>query len=132
MTIYVFGNEDDQIDSLAPKIATKLGDSAGVIFKFIPPNGDIPTPENKKVNILDTVYGIDKVTLITEKELNKLIPSPRTTAHDYDLSFQLKYLIKIGMLEKVNIIGLPAENEVDYDLIHSIFKKLVAQDIQGS
>ena len=131
MTIFVFGNQDHFEDSLALLVSKKIN-IPDISFEIIPPNDDLPTPDSKSVTILDTVYGIDKITLITEKDLDKIIPSPRTTAHDYDLSFQLKYLLKLGKLEKINIIGLPYEGSVDYDLIHSILRKLVAQDIQGS
>jgi hypothetical protein len=76
--------------------------------------------------------GIDEVTLLTEKDIDKLIISPRTTTHDYDLGFQLKYLTKIGRLKNIFIIGLPQNGHIDYDLIHSILRKLVAHDMQGS
>jgi hypothetical protein len=48
------------------------------------------------------------------------------------LGFQIKYLKKIGKLGKVTIVGLPMQGELDYLRIQSIFKKLVAQEMQGS
>ena len=53
-------------------------------------------------------------------------------AHDFDLPFQLRYLKKLGKLGTVTVIGIPQEGEVDHLLIKSIFRKLVAQDMQGS
>jgi hypothetical protein len=132
MIIYVFGNQDHPKDNLAFKISEKLSDIENVSFKSVSPNDDLPIPENKNLYILDTVMGIDEVTLLTEKDIDKLLLSPRTTTHDYDLGFQLKYLSKIGRLKKIFIIGLPINGKVDYDLTHSILRKLVAQDIQGS
>ena len=132
MKMYVFGNPDHPSDSLALKVSKKLNKFPGILFEFINPNADIPISSDKQINILDSVMGIEKVTLFSEKDIDKLILSPRTTAHDYDLGFQLKYLTKIGRLKKVNIIGLPMMGKVDYDLIHLILRKLVAQDIQGS
>lgn len=132
MNILVFGNKDHPTDNLAFKVSKKITSSPGVTFILIDPNDDLPVPENKELFILDTVIGIDKVTLFTEKDIDKMLLSPRTTAHDYDLGFQLKYLKKIGRLRKISIIALPVSGEIDYDLIHSILRKLVAQDIQGS
>ena len=132
MTIHVFGNQDLPEDSLAFTVSNKFRDFPGIIFRTIKPNEDLPLPEDKKLYLLDTVMGLDKVSILTEKEIDKLIISSSTTAHDYDLGFQLKYLRKIGKLDKFTIIGLPMNGDLDYDLINSIFKKLVAQDIQGS
>lgn len=132
MTIYVFGNQDLNEDALSFLVSKKFKNLPGIIFRTIKPNEDLPLPNDKKLYILDTVMGLDKVTLLTEKEIDRLILSRSTTAHDYDLGFQLKYLRKIGKLEKFTIIGLPMNTDLDYDLINSIFKKLVAQDMQGS
>ncbi|HEX9007839.1 MAG TPA: hypothetical protein VF837_01100 [Patescibacteria group bacterium] len=132
MTIYVFGNQDLSEDALPFLVSKKFKNLPGIIFRTIKPNEDLPLPNDKKLYILDTVVGLDKVTLLTEKEIDRLILSRSTTAHDYDLGFQLKYLRKIGKLEKFTIIGLPMNTDLDYDLINSIFKKLVAQDMQGS
>ena len=65
------------------------------------------------------------------KKMRIVLP-PRNSVHDFDLGFQLKYLKKLGKLGKVTIIGLPQTGEIDYDSIHSILRKLVAQDMQGS
>lgn len=127
MFIYVFGNPDEVCDNRVFEIIKHFPQYS---FKFVPPNADLPLKSN--LIILDTVYGLPAPTLLTEKNIDQLISSPRTTAHDYDLGFQLKYLRKLGKLDKVNIIGIPPEGELDYNLIHSIFKKLIAHDIHGS
>lgn len=132
MKLFVFGNEDHQQDSLAITVSKKINPIDGVDIILINPNDDLPTDDTKSVYILDLVMGIDKITLITEKDLDKFTLSPRNSAHDYDLGFQLKYLSKIGKLNRISIIGLPENREIDYDLIHSILRKLVAQDMQGS
>jgi hypothetical protein len=132
MKLLVFGNEDHETDNLAIEVSQKLTPIANIELINIKPNGDLLVGESKSVYILDTVLGIEEVTLITESNLDKFILSPRNSAHDYDLGFQLKYLTKIGKLKKITIIGLPANRNIDYDLIHSILRKLVAQDIQGS
>jgi hypothetical protein len=82
--------------------------------------------------ILDTVQGIRDVTLIEGDEIERFVMSPRGTAHDFDLAFQLRYLRKLGKLGDVTVIGVPQEGGVDYLRIQSILRKLVAQDMQGS
>ena len=132
MNILVFGNPDYPQDNVAIEVSEKLSDIPSISFQYINPNSDLPVSENKCIYILDTVMGINTITLFTDKDIDKLVLSPRTTTHDYDLGFQLKYLSKIGRLKSVHIIGLPYKGKVDYVLVRSILRKLVAQDIQGS
>lgn len=132
MDLLVFGNPDVEGDELAISVSEKLPAIKGLTIKIIKPNDDIPLEDNKNLYVLDTVIGIDQVTLITENDLDKFVLSPRNSAHDYDLTFQLKYLSKIGKIDKISIIGIPVSGKIDYDLIQSILRKLVAQDIQGS
>jgi Ni,Fe-hydrogenase maturation factor len=135
MKVYVFGNKDMQADNLAFEVAEKLKNTIKDIeFVEIKPNEDLPFASEgggESVIILDTVEGINNVTLFDD--LDKFILPPRSSVHDFDLSFQLKYLKKIGKLNcPVIIIGLPMQSKVDYFLIQSILRKLVAHDIQGS
>ena len=130
MKIYVLGNEDMEMDRGAMEVVKKLKKINNIDFIFIKPNEDLPAEDF--LTLIDTVVGLTEVTLLTEKDLDKLIILGRVTAHDYDLGFQLKYLKKIGKLKKVRIIGLPAEGIIDYERIQSILRKLVAQDMQGS
>lgn len=132
MVIYVFGNPDVTEDKIAFEVADKLKKTPGLEFIFVKPNEDLPFIGENHPVILDAVQGINNVTLINETHLDKLIISKSSTVHDFDLGFQLKYLTKLGKLKKLSIIGLPQFGEIDYDLIHSILRKLVVQDMQGS
>jgi Ni,Fe-hydrogenase maturation factor len=133
MNVYVFGNEDYAEDNTVFKVINKLGKTInGLQFIYVKPNEDLPFVGEKNVVILDTVQGINKVEIINEQDLDKLIVNRSTTAHDYDLGFQLKYLKKLGKIEKITIIGLPQNGKIDYDFIQSILRKFVAQDMQGS
>lgn len=132
MKVFVFGNKDHEEDKLSFVVVKKLGKIKGIEFVEVKPNQDLPFVGSETVVMIDVVMGIDEVKLITESEIDKLVLPPRNSAHDYDLGFQLKYLLKLGKLNKIRIIGLPMNGNVDYDSIHSIFKKLVAQDMQGS
>jgi hypothetical protein len=130
MTVYVFGNPDVDLDSAATT-ATKLLQKrlSHINFKFIPPNADVSFDTAHPV-ILDVIADLKKITVLTN--LDQIIPPPRTTVHDFDLGFQLKYLKKIGQINGATIIGLPQNQKINYLRIQSILRKLVAQDIQGS
>lgn len=133
MKIYVLGNEDISFDNAAIKAAKQLeNDFKEVNCVFVKPNEDVPFVNEKNVLILDVVSGINKVEYIDDIDVDVFKLSPRYSAHDFDLNFQLRYLKKINKLGKVSIIGLPLGKSPDYSSIHSIVKKLVAQDIQGS
>ena len=133
MKVYVFGNIDVPEDNQAIIAAKNLKNKNPEInFIFISPNEDVPFVGEPKVVILDAVQGIDQVELIAGSNLEKLLISPRTSVHDFDLGFQLKYLKKLGKIGEVFIIGLPMQGEIDYLRIQSILRKLVAHDMQGS
>ena len=133
MNVYVFGNEYVAEDKRAIEVARELQDTVeGISFILVDPNEDLRFVDEPQVVLLDTVQGIQDVVLVDGDELNGLILSPRGSVHDFDLAFQLKYLKKLGKLGEVTIIGIPQEGEVDYLLIKSILRKLVAQDMQGS
>ena len=133
MKVYVFGNQDVEEDKAAFDAVRELeGVFKGVTFVIVKPNEDLPFVGEEKIVILDTVAGISEVRLITGADLDKIVLPPRGTVHDFDLGFQLKYLKKLGKLGEIMIIGLPQGKETDYLSIHSILRKLVAQDMQGS
>lgn len=133
MKVYVFGNEDITQDNLAFKAVSKLQNKfKNIDFVKVLPNKDLPFTNKKNVVIMDTIAGIDKVTVFDETDLDKLVLSPRTSVHDFDLGFQLQYLKKIGKLGSIKIIGLPQGKKINYNLLNSILRKLVAQDIHGS
>ena len=133
MKIYVFGNEDLDFDNTAILVAKKLEKTIeNCDFIYIKPNQDLPFVGEEEVVIMDTIEGIEDITVINNNQVKNISLEKRTTAHDFDLGFQLKYLKKIGKIGKVTIIGLPMQKDVDYLRIQSILRKLVAQDMQGS
>lgn len=132
MKVYVFGNIDVEVDNGAIEFAQK-NKIKNIEFEFVDPNNDLPLSNEREMCILDTMMGIEEVTLFSEKDIDSLELAPRVTGHDYDLGFQLKYLKKIGKIKKIRIIGIPMDKDkVDYERIIFILRKLVAQDIQGS
>ena len=131
MNVYVFGNEYVAEDIKAIEVARELQNTVeGVSLFFVNPNEDVPFADEPRVVILDTIQGIQDVALIEGDAIDGLLLSPRGSVHDFDLAFQLRYLKKLGKLGTVIVI--PQEGEVDHLLIKSIFRKLVAQDMQGS
>jgi Ni,Fe-hydrogenase maturation factor len=133
MNIYVFGNDHVEKDTKAIEVARKLEDTReGISFVFVKPNEDVPFANERRVVILDTVEGIQDVALVDRDRIDGLLLSPRGSVHDFDLAFQLRYLKKLNKLGEVTIIGIPQEGEVDYLRIQSIFRELVAHDMQGS
>ena len=135
LKVYVFGNENLDFDNGALRVIkekTNMVRDDGIEFVIVKPNENLPFDDGEDVVIIDVVEGLTEVKLFKDDELKRIILPPRTTTHDFDLGFQLKYLKKLGKLGKVTLIGLPMRGKIDYNRIHSIFKKLVAQDIQGS
>jgi len=133
MKVYVFGNQDVREDSWAFEFSKKLSeDFADIDFVSIKPNEDLPFVGADKVVIMDAVEGISEAKIFENADLDKIKLSPRTSVHDFDLGFQLKYLKKLGKLGKIIILGIPMTGDADYSSIHSMVKKLVAQDMQGS
>ena len=133
MNVYVFGNEYVAEDNSAVEVARTLENTVeGISFVFVGPNEDVPFAGEPRAVILDTVQGISEVALVEGVEIATLVLSPRSSVYDFDLAFQLRYLKKLGKLGEVALIGIPQEGEVDHLLIKSIFRKLVAHDMQGS
>ena len=133
MNIYVFGNDHVEKDTKAIEVARKLEDTIeGISFVFVKLNEDVPFANERRVVILDTVEGIQDVALVDRDRIDGLLLSPRGSVHDFDLAFQLRYLKKLNKLGEVTIIGISQEGEVDYLRIQSIFRELVAHDMQGS
>ena len=133
MNVYVFGNEHVAEDKRAIEVARELENTVeGISLVFVSPNEEAPFVNERHVVILDTVQGLREVAFVEGDAIDGLILSPRGSVHDYDLAFQLKYLKKLGKLGQVTLMGIPQEGEVDHLLIKSIFRKLVAQDMQGS
>ncbi|MEM5832089.1 MAG: hypothetical protein QXW01_01600 [Candidatus Aenigmatarchaeota archaeon] len=125
MKIYVFGNPLVKKDSLAVKLSKKL--------KKVFPQIDfvefdvVEDLKEENLVIMDVAEGIEKVEIIEDLDLleNRKIYS----LHDYDLSYELKLLKKIGKIKNVKIIAIPFNlNEEEalkqvINYIHLIFKK---------
>lgn len=133
MNVYVFGNEYVAEDKRAIEVARELeGAIEGISIVFVNPNEDVPFVDQRHAVILDTVEGIQDVALVEGDRIDGLVLSPRGSVHDFDLTFQLRYLKKLNRLGEVTIIGIPQVGEVDHLRIKSILRELVAHGMQGS
>jgi len=104
-TIYIFGNEILDFDNLPIKLKPEL-EKIFPNYSFIitDPNENLK-PIDKKLTIIDTVQGIEKVTIFNDVE--KIENTPKYSMHDFDLGFNLKLLHKIGLLDEAIIFGVP-------------------------
>lgn len=108
-TIHIFGNPLLDFDNLPLKLAPKLEKLFPEIDFIITDPSENFNPIDGKLIIIDTVEGIENVTLINDIE--KLEVSKIYSLHDFDLAFNLKLLQKIGRLKKVKIFGVPMSGD---------------------
>lgn len=120
MKIYIFGNEDLPEDNIAINFAKNAKkDFKDLEFVFVKPNEDLPFNNEEEVVIVDVVMGITDITIIDSNDIDLLQLPPRSSAHDFDLAFQLKYLKKLGKISEVTIIGIPYGKKCDYSIFKS-------------
>ncbi|MFA6198326.1 MAG: hypothetical protein WC734_04220 [Patescibacteria group bacterium] len=118
--IWLFGNIDLPQDSLPLRLQERLSSEFPNI-KFIvqDPLDEWVMPE--QLYIIDTVQGLDKVTVFNS--LDQFQKTPSVTMHDFDLGMQLRMLQKVGQLPKLTIFGVPSgapEDDVLTQLIEAI------------
>lgn len=111
--VLVFGNPFLEVDSLAVDVATRLT-IPGVEFKVTAELNDLL--EQEYDCILDVAYGVPRVVTIDDPDM--LVEHPLMSLHDYDVSFFIKLMRKLGKLDKVTIIAIP----VGYDIDLAIFE----------
>lgn len=101
--IYVFGNTLLKEDNLAVALSKKLKkDFPKIKFIHLDPNEEL---NEKDVAIMDVASGINKVSVI--KNLDQLELGKKISLHDFDVSFFLKLMKKIGAVKKIRIIAIP-------------------------
>lgn len=131
MRIYVFGNPLLREDSIALKISKKLSKKFPEIeFKEFDVVEDLE--ESEKLYVMDVVKGLEEVKVI--EDFDSIETKKIFSLHDYDLSYEIKLLKKIGKIKKIFLIAIPfrkSEKEVEAQ-VHLILKKWLAQLKQGS
>jgi len=121
MKVYCFGNEFLENDTLAKEIADEI-QIEGVEFVKCDSPDDIVL-EQDEIIILDVVEGIEKVILI--EDIDQLKDNEIFSLHDFDLSFFLQLMEKIGQINKIKIIGIPMKGDKE-EIKEGIIDKLSA------
>lgn len=109
MIIYIFGNPILKQDSWPLRLLPDLKKHfPKVDFEIVDPNEDWTSGEKNPV-IIDTVLGIEKVTVFDS--LQNFQNQTRISPHDYDLLMDLQLLKKLGKIKEVQIIGVPEKGD---------------------
>jgi Ni,Fe-hydrogenase maturation factor len=109
MKILVFGNMLVEEDSLPLRLMPKLEKLfPSIEFKEFDTAENLED-EGRDLVILDTAFGIEKVTLIDD--VDNLQLSKTASMHDFDLPITLRILIKLKAIDSVKIIAIPAGYE---------------------
>lgn len=103
-TIYFCGNNVVPEDSAVLRLIPVLQQTFP-LFTFIHLDPTEGIPLEQRLVILDTVIGINKVTVFNS--LHRFIKPSRFTVHDYDLLHDLHILLKLKKIESFYVIGVP-------------------------
>jgi Ni,Fe-hydrogenase maturation factor len=109
-TLFILGNLLDDQDALPVHLLPKLQQHFPTLdCVLFDPTEELPAALPPHICIVDTVIGIDTITVFSNLEDFKL--SPRVSVHDFDLPLFLGLLKKLGKIEKITIIGIPSNNK---------------------
>jgi hypothetical protein len=102
--VYYAGNPEEERDRLPKGLIENLRRNFPELeFVHFDPTESGEFPD--KPVLIDTVHGIDKVTLF--EGLEAFARSPGNSVHDYDLPLELRLLLKLKKIKGVTIIGIP-------------------------
>lgn len=105
--VLVFGNPLIKTDSLPIELAAELSKKlSGYDFLKADPSEELDK-FGTHLTIIDTVVGIKKTAIFSEKDLESLEHEKRFSVHGFDLGFSLKLLLKLGKIKTIKIIGIP-------------------------
>lgn len=121
--VYVLGNPLIITDSLPFKLLPKLRQLCPQFnFEILDPTEELQLADSQDCTFIDTIIGIDKVTVFYD--LDFFAYSPRVTVHDYDLPLNLGLMQKLGKLKRITIIGVPAkgnQTKILHEVINSLY-----------
>src|SRR3989344_7243094 len=127
--IYVLGNSLLEEDSLPLRILPELRKIFPRI-DFVRTDMTEELPEEGHLIIIDTVANASEIIILTEKEIDKLQPSPNYSLHDFDLAINLKLMKKMGKLNKLTILGVPSD--MDEEKVVRELKKIISNLLSGN
>ncbi len=105
--VSVFGNSLVDKDSISIRILPELRKRFPHIEFLVEDPTETLNPPDDEWWIIDAAEGVKRVELI--EDLTKIEPTQSTSVHDYDLSFDLFLLQKLGKLPKMKIVIVPFE-----------------------
>lgn len=108
MRVLVFGNplmrEDNLALKLIPKLRKEFSNNKDLDFVEFDSTEDLHK-QGRNLIILDVAEGVEEVEII--EDLDRLSTGKRYSMHDFDLSYNLKILKRIGILKSIRIIAIP-------------------------
>ncbi|MBP6881438.1 MAG: hypothetical protein KBC35_02325 [Candidatus Pacebacteria bacterium] len=104
MKIFVFGNEDLEMDSLPVRMVSEFR-QAFLEHEFILQDPNEEWDMSDPFWVIDTVVGLAEPQLFDS--LDAFVGGPRMSMHDFDAFSNLRFLQKLGKLPPIKIIGLP-------------------------
>ena len=124
--IYCFGNPLVPEDSLALQISGEFKLDGWKFIKCRSPE-ELFNEDQEEMIILDVAKGIDEIKVL--KDLSKLKSSKLLSLHDFDLSYFLQLLEKLGQLPKLKIIALPMKEHQD-NKEHQEWKRKLMKELE--
>ncbi len=106
MRIFVFGNEDLEMDSLPLRLLQKLQKQFPE-HEFLVHDPNEEWDVSEPFCIIDTVVGLKEPRIFDSIDVFKDVPN--LSMHDFDALTNLRFLKKLGKLPAIKIIGLPVE-----------------------
>ena len=113
--IHVFGNQKVKTDSVPLKILPKLKEQFPQIKFIVKDPTEVINHQEDEWWILDTVQGVNNVTIIDDPSV--FANQSSLSVHDYDLTFEIKLLLKLGKLKKIKIVAIPHFMQKDQALV---------------
>ena len=116
MEIYIFGNPDIEADSMPFRLLPALKrEFPDIRFLAKDPNeewdltGLATNSRPIPLIVLDTAIGIEKVTIFDG--LESFSAAPRVSMHDFDALSNLRFMKKLGKIDKVTVIAVPPTSD---------------------
>jgi hypothetical protein len=110
MNVYIFGNVTHSADAAAVRLIPILSARLPAIrFIHADPTEEWFGEDEPSVCIIDTVHGIDRITVFSD--IGGFAATESVTVHDFDLATELTLLTKLGRIGRLTIIGIPVNAE---------------------
>lgn len=127
-TIYIVGNLIVDEDSMPLKIKNEL--KAGfpnINFQEFDPTENLPQ-KNGCFIMIDTVKDVENPCVF--EDIEQFVNSRAYSLHDFDLGWQLKLYKKLGMIDKIFIIGVPEKGDIkeQAEEVKKIISSLVSEN----